>query len=259
MSGMAHQLQGRFVASVHQMPWVDSVGMRGRVEDVFQRIALRNAVFVTSPSAAALEFLVNRRVLTEEQAVVEANILPLNVKGATAVTYDAKAPLRLLFCGRLERQKGLDRLMLAIPKVGRPIHVLVAGSGSQDLELRELVRRVITPPHTVEFLGYVSDVGELIDEAHLAIMPSRSELEPVFVWECWARGRAVIASAIQAFADLSRQGPLHLFEDQAELVELLETADSTNPLYISDFSRAVDAVSGYKVDSRLTQFLNEEG
>ena len=259
MTGIANQLGGRFVASIHQMPWVDSVGTRGKIEDIFQNLALRNAVFVTSPSGTALEFLVAKGVIGERQCIVENNILPLSSKGVVPASYDLRDPLRLLFCGRLERQKGLDRLILAMREVRRPIHLVVAGTGSQELELRGLGRKLINTPHTLEFLGFVSNVSEMIDDTHLAIMPSRSELQPVFVWECWARGRAVIASAIQAFIDLSQQGPLHLFEDEQELVAMLETANSNVPPYSDDFREAVAAVRSYEVKSRLTEFLMEEG
>ncbi|MGC5257540.1 glycosyltransferase family 4 protein [Gordonia sp. DT218] len=237
------------------MPWHDSRGLGGKLESYFQRRALNRALFVTSPSISALDHLVKTEVISKEAAVFDPNLLDLRVDGSFSQQYRVHDPLRLLFCGRLVPQKGLDSLIETLSRVRRPIHLVIAGVGEAESDLRARAARMADGPHTVVFKGHIDNVEPLIDWCHLAIMPSRSELEPVFVWESWARGRAVIGRNITAFRDLSKYGPMHLFSNEEDIIAILEAADSGRPPFQGDYARAIKSLPSECSRSAVVDFL----
>jgi hypothetical protein len=110
----------------------------------------------------------------------------------------------------------------------------------------------------VVFEGRVDDVVPHIDWADLAIMPSRQELNPVFVWECWARGRAVIAPRIPAFVDLASKGPIRIYDNDSEMLERLslEMVDDRARLAAFGVSDEINRKEGSR--SAIVRFLTAQ-
>lgn len=87
---------------------------------------------------------------------------------------------RLLYLGRLERLKGVDRLLAALPTVSgtskRPVHLTIAGDGAEraafEKQAADIVRR--NPQITIQFAGWQGDQGRagLLSEADALIVPS---------------------------------------------------------------------------------------
>jgi glycosyltransferase involved in cell wall biosynthesis len=98
--------------------------------------------------------------------------------------------LNVLFVGRLDEAKGVDRLLDAWALAGSGRRLVVAGEGP-------LGDRVRTDPR-VEALGAVApeEVGRAMDEAAYVVVPSRFfEGYPLVVAEAFARGRPVLTVA----------------------------------------------------------------
>lgn len=112
---------------------------------------------------------------------------------------------RLLFMGRLDPIKALDRLLDACCRLDGPWRLDVAGNGA-DNYTSTLKRQVaaLGLDDQVTFLGHVSgrDKAKLITNAHALVLPSFSENFGMVIVEALACGRPVIASTGTPWAGL---------------------------------------------------------
>jgi glycosyltransferase involved in cell wall biosynthesis len=112
------------------------------------------------------------------------------------------SPLRLLFAGRMDRQKGIDLLLREFAKIDpkRATLTLVGNNivGSTDL---------ILPPH-VESIGWVArDVlSTALQDFDVVVMPSRWEGMPLWAIEVMRSGRVLVCSSHGAFPHFIAHG-----------------------------------------------------
>jgi len=108
---------------------------------------------------------------------------------------------RLLFVGRLDRQKGIDALLESYARV-RPGFklVVVGGAVRNDLSL--------VPSEDIEFRGWLEK--DALDAAYRScdaiIVPSRWEGFGLVAVEAMARGKPVFASAVGGLVDIVEDG-----------------------------------------------------
>lgn len=106
-----------------------------------------------------------------------------------------RAPL-LLVVGLLNVAKGQD---LAIEALATPAlqaaHLLLAGSGETETELRSLASKLGVAPR-VHFLGWRDDVPRLLRTADVLLLPSRWEGMPYIVLEAMSAGIPVAATRV---------------------------------------------------------------
>lgn len=135
----------------------------------------------------------------------------------------------VLFLGRVDPKKGLDRLIEAVAVMPSDVHLLVAGRG-EDCWEAEI--RALATAHGVEerviWLGWVSGRRKAAAwaAADVFALPSLGENFGVAVMEAAAAGVPVVASAdVGAAVDLAaRGGAMIAATDPASLAEALETA-----------------------------------
>ena len=100
---------------------------------------------------------------------------------------------RLLFAGRLTHGKGVDLLLQAAVRSGVPVDI--AGDG----DLREAVaiagRRHPELVRLIEPVNYGSAFAALLDEYCALVVPTISDEQPRVIFDAFARGLAVLASA----------------------------------------------------------------
>lgn len=140
---------------------------------------------------------------------------------------DAGQPLRLLYIGRTDRQKGFDLLMREIADIDPRRAVLtVVGTGFIDQE-------AVTVPPQVETIGWVerSEVHRMISSADVVVMPSRWDGMPILALEVLRAGRPLLASGIPPFDAIVRDGVDGLLMDidapgfLARALDRLEASD----------------------------------
>ncbi|AWB84126.1 glycosyltransferase family 4 protein [Corynebacterium liangguodongii] len=104
--------------------------------------------------------------------------------------------VEICFLGRLdEPRKGLDVFLAAVAQLGRPARVTVIGGG----------RGGRAAPAGVEFVGRVDDAtkAEILGRADIYVAPNtKGESFGIVLVEAMAAGCAVVASDIEAFADV---------------------------------------------------------
>lgn len=112
----------------------------------------------------------------------------------------SKAPLRLVYSGRLEEgQKRIGDLAQIISELEAsevPFQLRIAGDGPDDGMLRQRLAPSVSRG-TVEFLGRVppNRLSEFVyDRGDVLLLTSLWETGPIVVWEAMAHGLAVVSS-----------------------------------------------------------------
>lgn len=157
------------------------------------RLTAARASVVVTPAAAVREHLIAREHVSPSKIVVIHNGIE-----------DEAVPRRSLLAGvvlavaRLHEEKGIDLLLRAAVVVRRRVPELslrIAGVGPDEAKLRALASE-LGLSGCVEFLGFRRDVPQLLAEAAVFCLPSRSEALPVAVLEAMRAGTPVVATAV---------------------------------------------------------------
>lgn len=118
-------------------------------------------------------------------------------------------PLRLLYMGRLDRQKGVDRLVGVLGELRRrhaPVEVRVVGSalldGGDDWGTALAGLGIVPEPPVYASEGLIEAYGW----ADVLLLPSRWEGAPLVVPECQSLGCIPIATAVGAVDELIEDG-----------------------------------------------------
>jgi glycosyltransferase involved in cell wall biosynthesis len=116
---------------------------------------------------------------------------------------DAPIGKRFVYCGRLDRLKGVGTLITAAAKARQP--VTIVGAGPDDARLRTLAADLGAD---VEFRGHLTKdaLATVIETARAVVIPSEvNENAPLSVLEAYAAGRPVIGSRIAGIPELIRE------------------------------------------------------
>lgn len=125
------------------------------------------------------------------------------------------APLRLIYVGRLVRDKGLHEALAGLAQAraeGVAATLLVAGSGPEEASLREQAHRLGLDGH-VRFVGPVFDDSKLAlyGQADLLLLPTYAEGLPYVLLESMAAGVPAITTRVGAIPDVMVEGVHGLF------------------------------------------------
>jgi glycosyltransferase involved in cell wall biosynthesis len=114
--------------------------------------------------------------------------------------------------GRLERYKGHDRVIAAMPDVlaARPDATLwIVGTGRDEKRLRDNARRLGIGAH-VEFRSVPSDdpdaMAELLQRTHIVVNMSDFETHPLSALEAAAARRPLVVANTSGLRELAEQG-----------------------------------------------------
>jgi glycosyltransferase involved in cell wall biosynthesis len=156
--------------------------------------------------------------------------------------------------GRLEAQKGYEHLIRATSMLAHtlpvPLRVIIAGEGSQENFLRELIRSEQVED-IVMLVGRKSpqEVRSLFSHADAAVYPSLYETTPITVLEAWAASVPVIVSSV----GILREVPASF--DAAYLVPPADDealAEAMSQCIIDSEKRAAVATKGHEEVSKYT-------
>lgn len=141
------------------------------------------------------------RAIAPEARIVQ---IPNAVRPARPVRQPGPGePVHVVFLGRIGEWKGTFRLLHAWALLGNPVATLtVAGDGEVE-EARRLVRELGLQDQ-VEVHDWLSAdaVSALLDRAHVLVLPSRNEGQPMAVLEAMARGLCIVASDVGGLAEM---------------------------------------------------------
>lgn len=175
---------------------------RARIE---RRVAQR-ADRVVSVSKSVAAAAAARLRLRPEQSVVIRN-------GVDVTRFESQTPADLtkfgiprgvkpvVYVGRLDRQKGADRLLLIAEQLATiDAHLLVVGQGKLAAALRAQATK--HSPTRVHFAGWQADVASILAASALLVLPSRYEGMPNAVLEAMASALPVLATPVEGVREV---------------------------------------------------------
>ncbi|MGC8654649.1 MAG: glycosyltransferase family 4 protein [Candidatus Kryptoniota bacterium] len=127
-------------------------------------------------------------------------------KGQNKLNKDRK--LNIVTIAGLNNQKGHEYLLRAVPDVIRAVpdaHFLLVGDGHLRSLLQEMAR-ALKIERSVEFLGWRTDIQEILAESEIFVLPSLFEGLPLSLLEAMASGKAVVATAVDGTIDVVVDG-----------------------------------------------------
>lgn len=140
----------------------------------------------------------------------------------------------LISIGELSKRKNHSTIIKALAKCENTnIHYIICGSGMLEKRLRNLVHKYQLDKR-VHFLGYRTDIQELLACSDCFIFPSFQEGLPVALMEAMVEGLPVICSSVRGNLDLIVDG---------------KNGYTCEPTDIMTFSKIIDYLS-------VNKFLN---
>ena len=132
--------------------------------------------------------------------------------GLTQLPARTSAQTLIVSVGRLERYKGHQRLITALPNIREwrsDARLLILGAGPYEAALRKLAQRVGVAEHVeirVVPAGDRSAMAEILSQAALVALLSEYEAHPVAVMEALALRRPVLVAETSGLRELAEQG-----------------------------------------------------
>ena len=122
----------------------------------------------------------------------------------------------LISVGELRKRKNHEMIIRIIPNLPQNVHYVICGTGKFRNELESLADKLHIKDR-VHFLGFRTDVIEIIKSCDLFVFPSYQEGLPVSLLEALAAGIPCFASNIRGNADLLENNIDCLFEVDNDL------------------------------------------
>ena len=128
-------------------------------------------------------------------------------------------------------------LFRSLKDVRRSVILRIVGDGPEKASLQDKLRNL--PANIeVEFFPYTLEVVDHIDWSDAVFMPSRAELNPVFLHEAWNRGRPALVSDIESFQDLASEGCLITASSSSEYAHAVELITCQKGIRLDAFKSA---------------------
>ncbi len=108
------------------------------------------------------------------------------------------------YTGRLVTGKGLDDLLCAVHQLAdlqKQCRVLIVGEGPLRDPLQKLAQELDVAPH-VDFIGFRSDIPEILAATDVFVLPSLSEGLPQSVMEAMSAGKAIVSTSVGGVVEL---------------------------------------------------------
>lgn len=172
-----------------------------------QRLAYRCASKVVANSEAAREILEAEGLAPGSIAVIPNGIDAAGYPERSAV--EAIRPVRsVITVANLRREKSHETLIAAAALLAADfpdVTFQIVGDGPRRAQLEGLAR-ASQLENRVVFLGHREDVGTLLSQSDVFVLPSRSEAFPNGAIEAMAAGLPVVASRVGGLLDLIDHG-----------------------------------------------------
>ncbi|MBT0566282.1 glycosyltransferase family 4 protein [Williamsia sp. CHRR-6] len=137
---------------------------------------------------------------------VRVVVVPNSVAARPAVEQSAHAGVVVLFLGRLGDRKGTFDVLRAWPQVvaGAPAGTRLVVAGDGEVARAQALVSQLGIADSVQVTGWVDPaaVTDLVDSAHVLVLPSHDEGQPMAVLEAMAAGLAVVTTRVGGIPDL---------------------------------------------------------
>lgn len=204
-------------AKIYKKPLVvtahgsDVLALKGFIWNKVRRFIIRHATQVTAVSSVIAEELSTNTAFFRQSSIqltpmgVDTSLFTRQNIKESGIDIDKKERI-LLFVGRLDKQKGLEYLIQAMPAIltkypASQLHII--GYGPHENYMRQLVSRMGLNEKVV-FIGSLpnKELPIYYSQAEIFILPSMSEGLPVSILEAMACQCPVIATSVGGVSSL---------------------------------------------------------
>ncbi|WP_309808322.1 glycosyltransferase family 4 protein [Paenibacillus hunanensis] len=174
----------------------------------FANRLLDGAVLVTS--------VLKKRVSTDNYTVVRGGTVhPARLKPVREVDLGTDRPLRMVYSGRLDYDRGIEILLDALPHIqtDRPLELHITGYGPVEDKLKRFIQDFRHNHISIMFHGFLDDheYGQLMETADLFINTQREKIPfsecsfPSKVVEYIKYGKLVLTSGVSDINTINQQ------------------------------------------------------
>jgi glycosyltransferase involved in cell wall biosynthesis len=250
----------RLVTTTHG--WCDHEGGVVRLYEMIGRRFLRGFHRVFTLTGAQREAVLRLGVPAARVRVVPnaVDVHALAHTRAARSRRPAGGPFRVLFVGRVVREKGVYDLISALPLLGDGVQLVLVGGGAGRDEAVSLANRLGVAGN-VEVAGFREDIRPFLETADVLALPSYSEGTPRAVMEAFAAGVPVVASDIAGVRVLVRDGETGFLVPVAQVDALARALDRVRrspALAAAAATRAHDYITREHSPERLVEDLARE-
>jgi len=189
----------------------------------WEKLAYRNAAFCIAASSAVKEYF-------QSMGIENITIIPngIDIKRFEKLNrQEARNKLGLndefaiITVARLERRKGLEFLIRALPELKFPFVCLLVGDGEERGNLENLSEK-LGVSDKVKFLGQIDskEIPGYLAAADCFVLPSLEEGFGIVVLEAQAAGLPVIGTNIGGIKDIIENGKTGLLVEPADPKEI---------------------------------------
>jgi glycosyltransferase involved in cell wall biosynthesis len=190
------------IFTVHGWAFSAYAGLAGRAYLAADRLAARFTTLTICVAESERAAGLRARTCHPDRTVVVHNGVRLDVPRSRHASSGAGGALTILSVGRLRAPKDMLTLVRALGELNPgSFHARIVGDGPERPQLvAEIAQRGLLG--RVELLGERADVPELLAEADVFVLSSRSEGLPMSILEAMAAGLPVVASEVGGVGEL---------------------------------------------------------
>ncbi|EWM10445.1 glycosyltransferase [Kutzneria sp. 744] len=220
------------------------------------RRVLRHAQVVTAPTPRAVQLLADQGI---PWAIAVSCGIDLNRFATTTPAAGRRVP-HVLFVGRLDEEKRVGDLLLAVHRIrhGVRVRVEIVGDGRCRRAWQELAGR-LGIAGAVTFHGYVDEEALIAayQRADVFCMPGVAELQSLATMDALAAGKPVVAADAMALPHLVRPGEtgwLYPPGDVAALADRLRCLLADGPARVRMGAAGRDLIAEHSMEKTLDRF-----
>lgn len=212
--------------------WTEEYKLKNPIFNFFQIAALGFLDLFTDyticVSKAVAEFLIKKGITRPEKVAVIYNGIELERSKGIKGNKGSGGEIVIGFVGSLNRQKGLEFLIKAMPKVNSILKpqtpkLIIVGSGPLLSNLKNLVEK-LNLKLVVKFKGFVKDLSPFYKSFSLFVLPSLSESFGQTALEAMSYGIPIVASSVGGLKEIvldKKQGLLVPPKDSDQLASAI--------------------------------------
>lgn len=209
--GVLGQLKRYGVTTVSSLHLSDLSAHKRTFGNTYLSLAYEHAIDIFAPCSHALADWCHAMGVPQEKIVVVPNAASfpvsdnaLNARHAAKAERDTQAPLRVVFLGRLDEQKGLGRLAETV-RATHEDHIEWRLIGKAVLESNEELPKdivsLLEPP-----VWTPKELFEIYDWADVMVLLSSFEGLPLTILEAMRQGTVVVATDVGAVSEVVQDG-----------------------------------------------------
>lgn len=251
---------GTWLSSLSHKPLVTT--LHGTDVRLAKKIGMSRPLFRRVVNQSAKVTTVSNWLSSEVASLISVprpSVAPMPVDTVCFVPGSFREKQRFLFAGRLNRQKGLEHLIRALPKMRQHALLDVAGAGPLESELKALATELGVADR-IAWMGQLKqgDLVRLYQSATALVVPSTDEGLGLVAAEALLCETPVVAFRSGGLTDVIQDDMTGILVTPGDPTELAKALDRVleNPTEAADFGKAgrMFALSAFAPESAARQY-----